>query len=48
LPAPAGRFYLILRLYHPREAILSKAYTIPPVERIDERANERVDEDVQR
>ena len=52
LPAPAGRFYLILRLYHPREAILSKAYTIPPVERIDERVNERVDgqvdEDVQR
>ncbi len=38
LPAPAGRFYLILRLYHPREAILSKDYTIPPVERVGEMA----------
>ncbi|MFM0077197.1 DUF1254 domain-containing protein [Paraburkholderia nemoris] len=39
LPAPTGRFYLILRLYHPREAILSKDYTIPPVERVDEDAH---------
>lgn len=34
LPAPAGRFYLILRLYHPREEFLSGRYTIPPVARV--------------
>lgn len=27
LPAPAGRFYLILRMYHPRDGL--KAWTIP-------------------
>lgn len=36
LPAPMGRFYLILRLYHPREAILSRNYVIPPVERLND------------
>lgn len=31
LPAPAGRFYLILRLYHPRAEFLEGRYTIPNV-----------------
>ncbi|SEB13181.1 DUF1254 domain-containing protein [Paraburkholderia sartisoli] len=36
LPAPAGRFYLILRLYHPRKEILTRDYVIPAVRRVDE------------
>jgi hypothetical protein len=31
LPAPAGRFYLILRLYHPRED--ARGWRIPPLQR---------------
>ncbi|WP_335930000.1 DUF1254 domain-containing protein [Paraburkholderia pallida] len=31
LPAPAGGFYLILRLYHPQPAFLDGRYRIPPV-----------------
>jgi hypothetical protein len=31
LPAPAGGFYLILRLYHPQAAFLEGRYAIPPV-----------------
>lgn len=31
LPAPAGGFYLILRLYHPRTSFLEGRYAIPPV-----------------
>jgi len=31
LPAPAGRFYLILRLYHPRED--ARGWTVPPLQR---------------
>lgn len=34
LPAPAGPFYLILRMYHPGEAALNRAYRIPPVVRM--------------
>jgi hypothetical protein len=37
LPAPTGRFYLILRLYHPREEMLKGRYALPPVQRIKER-----------
>jgi hypothetical protein len=32
LPAPAGPFYLILRLYHPRTEALQAGYRIPPIE----------------
>ena len=35
LPAPAAPFYLILRLYHPREEFLSGRYVIPPVTRVE-------------
>src|SRR5512138_1443086 len=31
LPAPAGNFLLWLRVYIPGEAILNRAYTVPPV-----------------
>jgi hypothetical protein len=31
LPAPAGRFYLILRLYHPQAVFLEGRYVIPGV-----------------
>lgn len=34
LPAPAGPFYLILRLYHPSPAFIAGQYVIPPVRRI--------------
>lgn len=33
LPAPAGRFALIIRTYVPREPILTGAYPLPNVER---------------
>lgn len=33
LPAPSGSFYLILRCYQPREALLTGRYAIPPVQR---------------
>ncbi|MGO4281093.1 DUF1254 domain-containing protein [Cupriavidus sp. RAF20_2] len=33
LPAPAGPFYLILRLYHPAQAFMEGQYTIPAVRR---------------
>ena len=32
LPAPQGGFYLILRLYHPREDMLRGRYDIPPLQ----------------
>lgn len=35
LPAPSGPFYLILRMYHPRETALRRGYRIPPLTRID-------------
>jgi hypothetical protein len=35
LPAPAGRFYLILRLYHPRAEFLEGRYTIPAVRAVN-------------
>ncbi|MBF6986369.1 DUF1254 domain-containing protein [Cupriavidus sp. IK-TO18] len=34
LPAPAGPFYLILRLYHPAPAFIAGEYRIPPVRRV--------------
>ena len=34
LPAPQGAFYLILRCYHPREALLAGRYAIPPVREV--------------
>ncbi|RZT30897.1 DUF1254 domain-containing protein [Cupriavidus agavae] len=34
LPAPDGRFYLILRLYHPTAGFMAGQYKIPAVERI--------------
>jgi len=34
LPAPAGTFYLILRLYHPTAHFIAGQYTIPAVRRI--------------
>ena len=34
LPAPAGHFYLILRMYHPREEVLARRYAIPAVTRV--------------
>ncbi|HMN81508.1 MAG TPA: DUF1254 domain-containing protein [Burkholderiaceae bacterium] len=33
LPAPAGPFYLILRMYYPRDELLSRGYRVPPVQR---------------
>lgn len=35
LPAPAGAFWLILRMYQPRAQVLELLYTPPAVERID-------------
>ncbi|MEK7344818.1 MAG: DUF1254 domain-containing protein [Pseudomonadota bacterium] len=32
LPAPPGRFYLILRLYHPQPSFLNGQYRLPPLE----------------
>lgn len=34
LPAPQGAFYLVLRMYHPREEVRTGGYRIPPVQRI--------------
>lgn len=34
LPAPEGRFYLILRLYHPQLRLLKGEYQLPQVERV--------------
>lgn len=34
LPAPEGNFYLLLRLYQPREEILSGKYELPEMERV--------------
>lgn len=34
LPAPDGRFYLILRLYHPQQRMLQGQYRLPELERI--------------
>jgi hypothetical protein len=36
LPAPSGSFYLILRMYHPRQEMLSGEYVLPPVQRVKE------------
>jgi hypothetical protein len=35
LPAPAGPFNLILRMYWPREPILDGSWTPPPLRRAD-------------
>ncbi|MWL90324.1 DUF1254 domain-containing protein [Cupriavidus sp. SW-Y-13] len=34
LPAPAGSFYLILRLYHPTTGFMTGQYAIPAVQRV--------------
>ena len=34
LPAPSGPFYLVLRMYHPREEARDGRYAIPPVTRV--------------
>ena len=34
LPAPAGGFYLNLRLYHPQPAFLDGSYRMPPLEHV--------------
>ena len=34
LPAPAGPFYLILRLYHPQQRVLEGRYHFPALERL--------------
>ena len=35
LPAPAGSFHLILRLYLPKRSALNGTYRIPPFVRVD-------------
>ena len=35
LPAPAGPFYLVLRLYEPQPEALSGAWTVPPLRAVD-------------
>jgi hypothetical protein len=35
LPAPEGKFILMLRLYWPNESLLKGTWTIPPVKRGD-------------
>lgn len=35
LPAPEGRFMLMLRFYWPKESLLKRAWKIPPVKRAD-------------
>lgn len=34
LPAPAGKFRPILRMYQPRQAVLDRSYKLPPIRRI--------------
>ena len=36
LPAPAGDFYVCLRAYVPREALLDGRYALPALDRLDE------------
>ncbi len=35
LPAPAGDFYLVLRMYEPKKAALDGTYRVPPVRLVD-------------
>jgi hypothetical protein len=35
LPAPKGGFYVIFRVYLPREEVLSLEYKLPPIKRVD-------------
>ncbi|MFJ6095774.1 DUF1254 domain-containing protein [Williamsia muralis] len=37
LPSPAGKFFLVLRIYQPREEALSEAWTPPPVRPVADR-----------
>jgi hypothetical protein len=37
LPAPSGPFYLILRMYHPRQEMLSGQYVLPPLQPVNKR-----------
>jgi hypothetical protein len=34
LPAPAGKFRPILRMYQPQKAILDGTYVLPPVRKV--------------
>jgi len=34
LPAPEGEFYLILRIYQPKEAVIDGSYELPQVEKV--------------
>lgn len=34
LPAPAGPFYLVLRMYWPEQAALDVSWTPPPIRRV--------------
>jgi hypothetical protein len=35
LPAPEGKFILMLRFYWPKESVISGSWQIPPVKRAD-------------
>ena len=35
LPAPEGKFALMLRFYWPKESVISGSWKIPPVKRVD-------------
>ena len=35
LPTPAGKFFILLRQYEPREALLKGDYRLPPIKRVD-------------
>ena len=35
LPAPKGQFYLVLRMYLPKQEVINGLYEIPPVKRVD-------------
>ncbi|WP_459546957.1 DUF1254 domain-containing protein [Nocardia sp. X0981] len=37
LPAPAGRFRPLLRIYEPRDAVFDGTYTLPPIRRVGPR-----------
>ena len=35
LPAPAGDFYVVMRMYEPKQAVLDGSYRVPPIRRVD-------------
>lgn len=40
LPAPAGPFYMIMRLYWPKPEALDGTWSVPPVQRIDDKSDQ--------